>query len=287
MQHVELPNLGYSRHMSELKRREFAVPPLNEQVRIAEILTNVDDSIRATEAVISQAERVKRGLMEDLLTGGLGSEAIARGEVQEGWEASSFEDLVQSMDGGVSVNSQNTPAKTGEKGVLKTSAVSNGWFDIKENKVVSDDIEIARLKEPVQAGTIIFSRMNTPQLVGANAFVSEGNIDVFLPDRLWAIKPNTKLVDASWLGFWMHHQFITGVFEALGSGTSGSMKNISKKKLNALNVGKPPLEQQQHAVDVLRAANDQISLNQVTLSQLQRLKRGLMDDLLTGRVRTV
>ena len=48
---------------------EVQIPPLCEQTRIAEILSSVDESIRATEAVIAQAEHVKRGLMEDLLTG--------------------------------------------------------------------------------------------------------------------------------------------------------------------------------------------------------------------------
>ncbi len=262
-------------------------PPLPEQERIAEILTSVDDSIRATEAVIAQAERVKRGLMEDLLTGGLGSEAIARGEVPEGWQASIFEQLVVSMNGGVSVNSQNPPAGSNEKGVLKTSAVSNGWFNINENKVVLQDEEIARLKEPVQAGTIIFSRMNTPQLVGANAFVSESNEDVFLPDRLWAIKPNTEEVVDEWLGFWMQHQFVSGAFQSLGTGTSGSMKNISKQKLNALKVAIPTQGEQSSTVNALRAINAQIEVNKQTVDQLQTIKRGLMDDLLTGRVRTV
>lgn len=69
----------------ELDRHIVALPPLPEQQRIAEILSSVDESIRATEAVIAQAERVKRGLMEDLLTGGLGSAAIANGEVPAGW----------------------------------------------------------------------------------------------------------------------------------------------------------------------------------------------------------
>lgn len=45
------------------------VPPLHEQERIARVLTSVDDNIRAAEAVVSQAARVKLGLMNDLLSG--------------------------------------------------------------------------------------------------------------------------------------------------------------------------------------------------------------------------
>ena len=69
------------------------LPPLKEQERIAEILGSVDASIQAAQAVIAQAECVKRGLIEELLTGGLGSEAIERGEVPEGWERSLLSEL--------------------------------------------------------------------------------------------------------------------------------------------------------------------------------------------------
>ena len=77
------------------------------------------------------------------------------------------------------------------------------------------------------------------------------------------------------------------MFEALGTGTSGSMKNISKQKLNSVSVCLPSRDQQQTAVEVLRAVSDQITTNRATAEQLQRLKRGMMDDLLTGKVRTV
>ena len=72
--------------LTNARKASFNFPPLAEQQRIAEILTSVDDAIRATEAVIAQTERVKLGVMEDLLTGGLGSEAIANGEVPDGWK---------------------------------------------------------------------------------------------------------------------------------------------------------------------------------------------------------
>ena len=75
-----------SRRYSKNIKVNCFLPPLREQERIAEILTSVDDSIRATEAVIVQVERMKRGVIEDLLTGGLGSEAITRGEMPEGLE---------------------------------------------------------------------------------------------------------------------------------------------------------------------------------------------------------
>ncbi len=272
--------------ISKLKSLTLALPPLNEQHRIAEILSSVDASIQATQTVIEQAERVKRGLMEELLTGGLGSEAIERGEVPEGCEAKKLGDLLEGMDGGVSVNSQSEPASCEEKGILKTSCVSNSFFDASENKVVPDEKEIQRLREPVQAETIIFSRMNTPKLVGANAFVPVSHKNLFLPDRLWALKPISE-VKPRWLGFYMSYLFSNGVFEALGTGTSGSMKNISKSKLKEVSIAVPPEVEQERIAEILSGADDFIAKQKTTIEQQNRTKRGLMDDLLTGKVRTV
>ena len=79
------------------RHSHYSSPPLNEQHRIAEILSSVDASIQATQAVIEQAERVKRGLMEELLTGGLGSEAIERGEVPEGWDSDELKECLSKV----------------------------------------------------------------------------------------------------------------------------------------------------------------------------------------------
>jgi len=109
------------------------------------------------------------------------------------WEKYPLSKFITTLDAGVSVNSGDRPANKGEAGILKTSAVSNGMFDPSENKVVLESGELERLKEPVCKNTIIISRMNTPALVGANAFIERSLDNIFLPDRLWAAKPKTGI----------------------------------------------------------------------------------------------
>jgi len=278
--HQRVNTKAFDKHLMPL-------PPLSEQKRIAEILSSVDESIQSTEAVIEQAERVKQGLMEELLTGSLGSEAIERGEVPEGWHRYQLKQLLRSIDGGVSVNSQSEPAQNNQQGILKTSCINKGSFSQHENKVVVDEHEQSRLKEPVCANTIIFSRMNTPKLVGANAYVPVSYSNIFLPDRLWALKINEENVVTRWLAYLLDYYFRAGVFELLGSGTSGSMKNISKAKLKDLKLVLPSKAEQRKAVDVLKGIDDTIQIQKQLFQQRLDIKKGLMDDLLTGKVRTV
>lgn len=202
-------------------------------------------------------------------------------EVPDCWKKEPLGGLLDGIDGGVSVNSQSEPASASELGILKTSCVSNGFFNASENKVVSDENEIQRLKEPVQAETIIFSRMNTPKLVGANAYVPMERKNLFLPDRLWALKPIAE-INPRWLGLYMSYLFETGAFEALGSGTSGSMKNISKSKLRDVCILVPSLDEQHRIAEILSSVDTSIQTTQAVIEQAERVKRGLMEELLTG-----
>ncbi|MFZ1445621.1 MAG: hypothetical protein WAS49_09140 [Candidatus Dechloromonas phosphoritropha] len=108
------------------------------------------------------------------------------GEVPGHWDAVSLKRVIAAIDSGVSVNSIDTPAEENELGVLKTSCVYRGEFDPSENKAVVPE-ERERLACPVRGGTVIVSRMNTPELVGAAGVVRQNIGNLFLPDRLWQV----------------------------------------------------------------------------------------------------
>lgn len=69
LQNVDLPNLGYSRHMKELKEQIFHLPPLPEQKAIAAVLSAADEEITAIESDLSRLRQEKKALMQQLLTG--------------------------------------------------------------------------------------------------------------------------------------------------------------------------------------------------------------------------
>jgi len=194
------------------------------------------------------------------------------------WEEVPLSELVGSLDAGVSVNSGDRPATGNEIGVLKTSAVTNGIFEAQENKVVFDEVEIGRVKEPVQGDTIIISRMNTPALVGANAYVETSLENIFLPDRLWAAKskPGTSMrFVASILG----SDKGRAALAKLAKGSSGSMKNITKPDVLAFLVMAPSPDEQQRIADCLTSLDDIIAAQTQKLDALKTHKKGLMQQL--------
>ena len=199
--------------------------------------------------------------------------------IPEGIQVRSLGEILLSVEGGVSVNSESRLVRTGELGVLMTSAVTYGVFDPTAHKaVIPDDIERAR--RPVRAGTVLFSRMNTPHLVGATVFVDRDFPFLFLPDRLWELVPRES-VNARWLSFVLSDSQTRRVLSELASGTSGSMKNISKEKLLSVSIRVPPLPEQKKIATILSSVDETIAKTESVIAQLQIVKKAMMEQLLT------
>ena len=194
------------------------------------------------------------------------------------WDLLPLSSFVESLDAGVSVNSGDRPAKKGEASVLKTSAVTCGTFHHQENKVVLDEVEVRRLKEPVCKNTVIISRMNTPDLVGANAYVEESAEDIFLPDRLWAAKPKSG-ISMRFISYILGSDRGRAALSKIASGSSGSMKNITKPDVLSLQVTAPGFVEQQKIAACLSSLDELIAAQAREVDALKTHKEGLMQQL--------
>lgn len=291
-----LPNI----QQKEIKEFEFVYPEDKpEQIRIASILFKADKAIEQTEDLIAKYQRIKTGLMHDLLTKGIDEQGnirskashkfvVKRGiEVPEEWEVVTLSFFIDKLESGVSVNAEDRPSGAGQFGVLKTSALSGCIFNVNQNKTVEEK-EIKRLKCPVRKGAIIISRMNTPDLVGENALVENEYPALFLPDRLWQTKFKNEIeLDVYWLSNLLSSNNYRARISFNATGTSGTMKNITKSDFLDILIPKPSKNEQVKISKVLLGINNQEKKDQRNLNKLQSLKTGLMQDLLSGKVSVI
>jgi type I restriction enzyme S subunit len=272
----------FKAHPSVIRKLyRLAIPSPAEQQKIAECLSSVDALMAALARKVDALKAHKKGLMQQLFpTEGETQPRLRFPEFQNAgeWEESPLSDFILSLDAGVSVNSGDRPAAKTEFGVLKTSAVTNGVFEPDENKVVFAESEQARLKEPVKGGTIIISRMNTPALVGANAYVESSHEKLYLPDRLWAAKPREG-VSMRFLAFILGSDKGRAALSVLAKGSSGSMKNITKPEVLAFSVITPSPDEQQRIASCLSSLDALITLETQKLAALKTHKKGLMQQL--------
>lgn len=151
-------------------------------------------------------------------------------EVPTHWEAGPVGRHISSIGSGTSVNAIDIPPREGQLVVLKTSCVYRGNFDVTECKAVVPE-EYDRVSCPLKAGTLIVSRMNTPDLVGAAGLVSRNEPGVFLPDRLWQVE--FAGVDAAFAHYWTRSVTYRASVKLACTGTSSSMQNLSQEQFRA------------------------------------------------------
>ncbi|EMN9199228.1 restriction endonuclease subunit S [Pseudomonas aeruginosa] len=261
------------------------LPPTNDERRaIASALSDMDALLVALEQLVVKKRALKQAAMQQLLTG----QSRLSGFHGE-WEVRPLSSVIAGLDAGVSVNSveHSMPLRSGEPCILKTSAIFDGCFDPEECKLIERrDINRARLSP--RRDTIIISRMNTPNLVGEVGYVADDFPTLNLPDRLWLTRfdPNSDIC-ARWLAYVMSSAKVKERIKGLATGTSGSMKNIGKDKLLALQLEFPTGEEQTAIATVLSDMDAELAALEQRLAKTRALKQGMMQELLTGRTRLV
>ena len=158
------------------------------------------------------------------------------------WPLVALRDCLYGIDSGKSLNCEGHPRSGEMPAVLKLSAVTYGEYDPEENKELpSADSFISDLE--VHAGDLLFSRKNTREYVGITAIVRETPRNLMLPDLIFRLLPK-DCIRAEYLHQLINHTQYRPVISGLASGTAGSMPNISKQRLLALEIPLPPIERQ-------------------------------------------
>lgn len=199
------------------------------------------------------------------------------------WKSRKLNEFIQDLKAGVSVNSDEDYADGYKYGILKTSCVNNGKFIPTENKPIKiEELEKARVSP--QKGRVIISRMNTPDLVGETGFVADDYPELFLPDRMWQTEFSEKIC-GKWLAEILSTAHFKHEIHSIATGTSNSMKNISKENLLEIKIPFPKYEEQCKQAEVLNTWDCAIELKEKLLKQKKLQKKGLMEQLLNGKVR--
>ena len=257
---------GYSRHFKFLKEARISLPDdIAEQRRIADILDKADG--------IRHKRQQSLKLIDDLVKSQFIEMFGDPVTNPMGWDSGALGCKIQTIMAGESVNGEARLLEKGEKAVLKISAVTYGYFDPSEYKVIQNQKGIKKYVYP-QKGDLLFSRANTRELVGATAIVPRDFPDLLLPDKLWRLTFHNGL-NTYFVKHVLSTDAVRMAMSKQATGTSGSMFNISMEKLKKLTVPVPPLPlQNQFAAFVEQADKSKFTM-QRQLSEIEILSSSL------------
>lgn len=269
-------------NVGDMRSLLVALPEQNEQNRIANALSDIDILISSLDKLIVKKRDIQQAAMEQILTGQRRLPGFS-GE----WKDGELRDVVRSLEAGVSVNSSDDLPEPGLPCVLKTSALSGGNFFPNEAKAIVAADRGRACTNP-KRDTILISRMNTPALVGEIAYVEKDYDWLFLPDRLWMTRfMSDDCVNARWLAYLLSSRPYRRLLQDSATGTSGSMKNISKGVLLNLQISYPAIEEQTAIATILSDMDTELTAFEARRDKARQLKQGMMQELLTGRIRLI
>ena len=282
--------------VEEVCSNPILIPPLPEQTAIATFLdretVKIDAMVAEQENLIGLLKEKRQAVISHAVTKGLDPSVSMKdsgvewlGEVPAHWVLVSLKQVITRIESGTSVNAIDTPASSSELGVLKTSCVYSGHFDAHENKAVVPE-EYDRVACPVKAGSLIVSRMNTPDLVGAAGVVHTSHENLFLPDRLWQVYFDGAHPD--FVHHWTHTPIYRAQVEMACAGTSSSMQNLGQHEFRCFLISLPPLSEQTAIATFLdreTASLDALIVEaQSAITLLQERRTALISAAVTGQI---
>jgi type I restriction enzyme, S subunit len=270
---------GRQRVPNEFFKEELVLglPNVNEQRKIAAILSSVDDAIEKTEAIIEQTEKVKKGLMQQLLTKGIGHTKFKKteiGEIPEEWEVKNIGELAEKILGG------GTPSREVQnyyKGNIPWATVKDITYYILNTteEYISDEAVENSATNVIPAGNVIIATRIGLGKVFMNI------VDMAINQDLKGIIPKTELIEAEYLLWCLLSK--AEKIESMGTGTT--VKGIRLEQLKEILLPIPQKSEQKRIVSILNNLEEKIKNERKKHITLLLLKKGLMQVLLTGEVR--
>lgn len=258
-------------HIGE--RRASAMPfpdfSLTEQRRVGSLLNLIDEATERSQAEVDASQKLMASLRERLFDSRHRPPRPLR------------EFLVR-IEGGRSLDTLNRPPESGERAVLKVSAVRPGLFLPRESKALPHDAPMPE-RARVHEGDILITRANTSSLVGAVCCVDYTPRELFLSDKtLRLVFDEQRAVPR----LFVHALATTAVREQLAlvaTGTSASMKNVSQAKIAALAIHVPTeLDEQRRLTELLDSGLRVTRTLTSRTAELKRLRSAVMCALFTG-----
>jgi type I restriction enzyme S subunit len=248
---------------------KIPLPPLPEQKAIAQVLSSADAAIHTTEKLIAQKELRKKWLMQQLLTGkkrlkGFGGE----------WKEVRLSEVAD-IDK-LTLSSQTPPEYLFQ--YLSLSDVDTGTAEINSEKISFKDAP-SRARRIVQKGDVLLATVR-PNL---QAFLMiREDVKGLIASTGFAVI-TCKMIHNEFLYQYLFTRGLMNQIEAFLTGSNYPAINSSDVK--QLRFPYPPIEEQTAIAQVLQAADKEISLLKAKAEKLREQKKGLMQQLLTGKKR--
>lgn len=266
---------------ASVKRLHVTLPPLPEQQKIASILSSVDNVIEKTRAQIDKLKDLKTGMMQELLTKGIGHTEFKDspvGLVPMQWEIVKFEDVFSDYKYGPRFSSKDYSSCGNVKTIRGTDLSSDGEVHYNQVPTASIDaktVESHRLRD----GDLV---MITTAECGSSAVFREQKMPYIASAYAIKLSP-TDRVFPEFIKYFM--QTPNAMVQIESFIRKGTVANLPGSDVMNIVLALPAYLEQKEIASMLLALDTKIARVSQKLAHVASIKKALMQDLLTGKVR--
>jgi type I restriction enzyme S subunit len=259
--------------IQELKKYPFPFPPTKtEQTAIAEALNDTDALIIELEKLIAKKRNIKHGAMQKLL------------KPKDGWDWTTVEILGKSY-GGLSGKSKSD-FKDGNcpyipfMDIMSNPIIDKGYMDYVK-------ISASESQNKARKGDLFFNGSSeTPEEVGMCSVLLDDIPNLYLNSFCFGFRLNKELnTDGQYLTYYFRSNYGRKIFYILAQGAT--RHNLSKSSFLKIEFQIPKPEEQTRIAQILSDMDAEIEALEKKLDKYKMLKQGMMQNLLTGRIRLI
>ena len=279
--HIDLNASGTTRTRiarGALSKLKLIAPPLPEQQKIAKILTSVDEVIEKTQAQINKLKDLKTGMMQELLTNGIGHTEFKDspvGRIPAEWEVKTVESVLSAI-----IDYRGKAPPKSEIGVPLITAknMRNGFINQEPREYIFEEQFDSWMVRGMPLSGDVFITTEAP--LGNVAKVP--NYKFAIGQRVLTLRPNELICTEFLLFILQSEKFKKELdLQSTGSTVAGIKQSTFRKVLLPV----PPVDEQMKISENLNSIVSRSDVIQDKLRNVKSLKKALMQDLLTGNVR--
>ena len=265
-----------------IKSLKIPLPPLPEQKKIAAILTSVDTVIEKTQAQIDKLKDLKTGMMQELLTKGIGHTEFKDspvGRIPVEWEVATLGESFSLLSGSTPSRKDMTYFSSDQNAIpwVKTLDLNDEMIKSTDEKITERAIKNSSCKK-LPIGTALIAMYGGWNQIGRSGVLS---IEATTNQAICALKFKGNVL-GTFANYWLISNRMRWKTIAASSRKD---PNITKQDVSDFLIAIPSLKEQESIIDRLDSATHIINLKCNKLISLKKIKKALMQDLLTGKVR--
>jgi type I restriction enzyme S subunit len=246
-----------------LENFKIPFPPLPEQKKIAEILTTLDEAIEKVDGAIQKAERLKKGLMQKLMS-----------RNKKLWEYVTVKEISHDLLGGGTPSTSQTSYWNGKIAWMTSAHISNREITFGQKYISEEGLKNSATKLIPKNNILVATRVGIGK-------IAINKIEIAISQDLTGILVKGEKILSDYLYWFLLTK--KNRLKALAQGST--IKGILKDDLAKLKLSLPPLSEQKKIAEILSTADQKLELMRERKCKLNRVKKGLMNDLLSGKRR--